>query len=114
MSVYLQSEEYRIDLKGKITIETLRDFIEFNRLPLVVEFGPELSPKVFERKAKKHVILFTKIDDDLYDDRMEVFKEAAKYHKGKVMRKYTFKKKHRKILNILARLIILQSHSQCT
>lgn len=86
--VFKKLEEERVELTEDLSPESIRKFIEINRLPIVIEFGAQMAPKIFENKQKKHVILFHRMDDEEFDKRMDNFTAAAKQFKGKALFMY--------------------------
>jgi len=71
-------------LTGTATEENLTGFIEVYRLPSIIEFNGDTAPKVFERKLRKHVILFIEKDADYFETKLEEYRKAAVDFRGKV------------------------------
>lgn len=83
--IFKKLEEKRVDLSGDLTLDNIRDFIEVNRLPVVIQFNAVMAPKIFENKLKKHVLLMHRTDDKNFEERMDVFTSVAKHFKGKAL-----------------------------
>ncbi|CAF1008000.1 unnamed protein product [Didymodactylos carnosus] len=78
-------DEGRNDLTKDITEATIREFIQTNQLPMVVEFNAESAQKIFGGDIKDHILLFSGKKTDVYEQLQEEFKQAAKVYRGKVL-----------------------------
>ena len=67
------------------TLESIKEFIVQNRLPLVIEFTQEVAPKVFGGEIKSHNLLFISKTSDKLEGILEEYRKVAKEFKGKVL-----------------------------
>ncbi|KAH6760361.1 PDI-like 1-3 [Perilla frutescens var. hirtella] len=68
---------------GQFTKSAIAEFVFENKLPLITNFTRESAPVVFENPIKKQLILFATSNDS--EKFYPVFKEAAKFFKGKLI-----------------------------
>jgi len=78
-----QFDEGRNDLTSSLTEASIREFIQANQLPLVVEFNQQTAQKIFGGDIKVHVLLFGSQVADTFAKLREEFKTAAKDFRGK-------------------------------
>jgi len=78
-------DEGRNELTSTIDEASIRDFIQTNQMPLVIDFTPETAQKIFGGEVKVHVILFaSKKSGDLTKFKDE-FQTSAKEFRGKTL-----------------------------
>lgn len=75
-------DEERVDLDGEINADTLEEFVDLNRLPLVVDFDPNWAPAVMDSRVRKHVLYFISKEDERFTERIKTLRETAKKFKG--------------------------------
>jgi len=78
-------DEGRAEMMGDITADNIRAFLLKNRLPIVTEFTPESSQKLFAGEIKSHLILFISKKAEDFLTRIDSMKEAASKFLGKVL-----------------------------
>ncbi|CAF0731494.1 unnamed protein product [Didymodactylos carnosus] len=78
-------DEERNDLTSDITESTIREFIQANQMPMVVEFNAESAQKIFGGDIQVHILLFVGKNNDQYEKLQEQFKGAAKLFRGKTL-----------------------------
>ncbi|CAF1031322.1 unnamed protein product [Rotaria magnacalcarata] len=64
---------------------SIRQFIQENQLPTVVDFNAETAQKIFGGDIKVHVLLFASKKSSEYEKIREEFKSAAKIYRGKTL-----------------------------
>lgn len=83
--LFKKFDEGRNDLSEGLTADAIRDFINGNSLPTVIEFTQESAQKIFGGEVKNHLLLFVSSKDEKFDDLMANYKKAAVDFKGKVL-----------------------------
>ncbi|ESO11336.1 hypothetical protein HELRODRAFT_104681 [Helobdella robusta] len=83
--LFKKFDEGRTDLAEGVTVESLKEFIKGNRLPLVIEFTQEIAPSVFGGDVKNHNLLFISKKSDAFSEHLDVFAKLAPEYKGKVL-----------------------------
>lgn len=78
-------DEGRNELAATIDDGTIRDFIQANQLPMIVDFNPETAQKIFGGEIKVHVLLFHRKTSGDYEKLREEFKSAAKEFRGRTL-----------------------------
>jgi protein disulfide-isomerase A1 len=78
-------DEGRNDLTATIDENSIREFIQGNQLPLVVDFNAETAQKIFGGDIKVHVLLFGSKKSNDYETFREEFKTAGKQFRGKTL-----------------------------
>ncbi|CAF0884415.1 unnamed protein product [Rotaria sp. Silwood1] len=78
-------DEGRNDLTSSIDESSIRQFIQENQLPIVVDFSAETAQKIFGGEIKVHVLLFASKKSSDYEKLREEFKTAAKTYRGKTL-----------------------------
>jgi protein disulfide-isomerase A1 len=78
-------DEGRNDLASTIDENTIREFIQANQLPIVVDFSAETAQKIFGGDIKVHVLLFASKKGSDYTKLREEFTTAAKQFRGKTL-----------------------------
>ncbi|CAF0764827.1 unnamed protein product, partial [Didymodactylos carnosus] len=78
-------DEGRNDLTSDINENSIREFVQANYLPIVVEFNAESAQKIFGGDIKVHVLLFVGRKSDDFKSIHSEFKEAAKSFRGKTL-----------------------------
>lgn len=78
-----QFDEGRNDLTSSLTEESIRQFIQANQLPLVIEFNQQSAQKIFGGDIKVHVLLFGSQAADTFAKLKEEFQTTAKEFRGK-------------------------------
>lgn len=80
----MQFDDGRADMSDSISVETVKQFVMANRLPLVTEFTQETAAKIFGGDVKNHMLLFVSKKSDNFQSYSDIFKEVARSFKGKV------------------------------
>ncbi|XP_072167834.1 protein disulfide-isomerase 2-like [Diadema setosum] len=83
--LFKKFDEGKNVFEGELTAASLTSFIGRNSLPLVVEFGDEMAPKIFGGEIKVHNLLFVKKAADNYQTIYDQFLAAAATFKGEVL-----------------------------
>ncbi|XP_023228610.1 protein disulfide-isomerase-like [Centruroides sculpturatus] len=83
--LFKKFDEGRNDFDGEVTEKLLKDFINMNSLPLVVDFNQDTAQKVFGGDIKAHNLLFISKKSSEYNELVEVFRKVAKDFKKKVL-----------------------------
>ncbi|CAF0827852.1 unnamed protein product [Rotaria sordida] len=78
-------DEGRNDLTSSIDESSIRQFIQENQLPTVVDFNAETAQKIFGGEIKVHVLLFASKKGSDYEKLREEFKTAAQQYRGKTL-----------------------------
>jgi len=78
-------DEGRNDLTSTIDEGSIREFIQANQLPLVVDFSPETAQKIFGGDIKVHVLLFGSKKSGDYENLRKEFQTAAKQYRGRTL-----------------------------
>jgi protein disulfide-isomerase A1 len=78
-------DEGRNDLTSNLDENSIRDFIQTNQLPIVVEFNAETAQKIFGGDIKVHVLFFASKKSSDYEKLREEFKTAAKQFRGRTL-----------------------------
>ncbi|XP_036609993.1 protein disulfide-isomerase [Trichosurus vulpecula] len=83
--LFKKFDEGRNNFEGEITKENLLTFVNYHRLPLVIEFTEQTAPKIFGGEIKTHILLFLPKSVSDYDEKLNNFKKAAESFKGKIL-----------------------------
>lgn len=83
--LFKQFDDGRVDLKENLDMASIKEFINANRLPLVIEFTQESAPKIFGGDVKNHVLLFISKKGDDFKAKLDIFKAVAPSFKGKAL-----------------------------
>ncbi|UJR21095.1 hypothetical protein I4U23_024195 [Adineta vaga] len=78
-------DEGRNDLTSTIDEGSIREFIQANQLPIVVDFNAETAQKIFGGDIKVHVLLFASKKSNEYENFRKEFQTAAKSYRGKTL-----------------------------
>jgi len=79
-------DEGRADLKGEITVDSVRAFVKANALPLVVDFNQDTAKQIFgDNNVKGHFIVFSSAADEKHEHRLHAARNIAKDYKGEIM-----------------------------
>ncbi|CAF1265630.1 unnamed protein product [Rotaria sp. Silwood1] len=78
-------DEGRVDLTTSIDENSIREFIQANQLPIVVDFNTESAQKIFGGDIKVHTLFFGSRTSDTYEKQREEFHTAAKEFRGKTL-----------------------------
>ena len=72
-------------LEGKITAETVASFVDNNSQPLIMEFEPKTSKKIFQGfQASPNLILFFSWGTEKFQSYIESMKKVAKAYVGDI------------------------------
>ncbi|MFH4974982.1 hypothetical protein AB6A40_001691 [Gnathostoma spinigerum] len=77
-------EEYAV-YENEYEVDSIKKWVQANRLPLVTEFSQETAPQLFGGDIKKHCLLFISKKSKDFDDKIEALKAAAKTNKGEIL-----------------------------
>ncbi|CAF1081329.1 unnamed protein product [Adineta steineri] len=83
--LFKKFDEGRNDLTSKIDESSIREFIQANQLPIVVDFSAETAQKIFGGDIKVHVLLFGSKKSDDYEKLRQEFQTAAKQYRGRTL-----------------------------
>lgn len=83
--LFKKFDEGRNDLVEDLAIESIKDFINSNSMPTVIEFTQESAQKIFGGEVKNHMLLFISKGDEKFDAALTQYKAAASTFKGKVL-----------------------------
>jgi protein disulfide-isomerase A1 len=78
-------DEGRNDLTSTIDENSIREFIQSNQLPIVVDFNAETAQKIFGGDIKVHVLLFISKKSNEHEQIREEFTTSAKQFRGKTL-----------------------------
>jgi len=78
-------DEGRNDLTSSIKEDSIREFIQENQLPVVIDFSAQTAQKIFGGDIKTHVLLFGSKKGSDYEKLRDEFKTAAKEFRGKTL-----------------------------
>lgn len=78
-------DEGRNELTSSIDEASIREFIQSNQLPLVIEFNPQTAQKIFGGEIKVHTLLFTSKKSGDFEKLQGEFQTAAKEFRGKTL-----------------------------
>ena len=73
-------DEKRNDFKGELEFEALKEFVNKNKVPAVIEFDQQAIEMIF-RESNPVVFMFT----DKYEEYQQDFETLAKEHKGSLL-----------------------------
>ncbi|KAG9511381.1 Protein disulfide-isomerase, partial [Fragariocoptes setiger] len=84
--LFKKFDEGRVKYDGELVdVESLKEFIRTNSLPLVVTFDQGNAQKIFGGEIKAHNLLFINKTDPSYTSIIEEFRKSAKNFKAKVL-----------------------------
>ncbi|GMS87149.1 hypothetical protein PENTCL1PPCAC_9324, partial [Pristionchus entomophagus] len=85
ITIVIAKENKKEVFTEEFKAETIKTWVQVNRLPLVSEFSQETAPQIFGGEVKKFVMLFASKTSDTFAALFESFAEAAKQFKGKTL-----------------------------
>lgn len=80
-----QFDEGKSVFEGEASEEAIKNFIQTNALPLLVEFNHETAQKIFGGEIKSHLLLFLSKSDDSFEKISEAARSIAKPFKDRVL-----------------------------
>ncbi|GMT15576.1 hypothetical protein PFISCL1PPCAC_6873, partial [Pristionchus fissidentatus] len=83
ITVVIEKEGKKEVFADEFKAETIKTWIQVNRLPLVSEFSQETAPQIFGGEIKKFVMMFAAKTSDKFAELHAQFAAAAKQFKGK-------------------------------
>jgi protein disulfide-isomerase A1 len=84
--LFKKFDEGRNDLEAEgATVETIKEHINANQMPTVIEFTQESAQKIFGGEVKNHLLFFVSEAADNFKELQDGYKIAAKEYKGKVL-----------------------------
>lgn len=83
--LFKKFDEGRNDLTSSINEASIKEFIQSNQLPVVIDFNAETAQKIFGGEIKVHILLFASKTSDAYEKSREQFKGAAEKFRGKAL-----------------------------
>lgn len=78
-------DEGRNDLAAPFDEAKIREFMQTNQLPVVIDFSAETAQKIFGGDIKVHILLFSSKKSSDSEKLREEFKTAAKQFRGKTL-----------------------------
>jgi len=81
--VLFQFDEGKATLDGEITVESVKNFVSAESLPLIVEFNHETAQKIFGGAIKSHLLFFLSKEAGQFDV-VDSVKPVAKDFRNKV------------------------------
>ncbi|XP_030757777.1 protein disulfide-isomerase-like [Sitophilus oryzae] len=78
-------DDNQVKYDGETTEAALKTFIQFNSLPLLVDFNHETAQKIFGGEIKHHLLLFVNKGDEHYNAVADAARGAAKSFREKVL-----------------------------
>jgi protein disulfide-isomerase A1 len=78
-------DDLRADLTGAASADEIVAFVGANTTPLIQEFSPESSKKIFSAKIMNHVLFFTDKASSHHESTVNNYREAAAAFKGKAL-----------------------------
>ncbi|VEL13743.1 unnamed protein product, partial [Protopolystoma xenopodis] len=82
--LFKKFDERRVEYNGDFSMDSLKYFISSNELPLVVEFNPEISAKVFGSDVKTHLVVFLSATAGDSANRLATLADVARLFKGQI------------------------------
>lgn len=83
--LFKKFDEGRNDLTSSIDENSIREFIQANQLPIVIDFNAETAQKIFGGDIKVHILLFSSKKSGDNAKLREEFQAAAKQFRGKTL-----------------------------
>jgi len=83
--LFKKFDELRNDLTENIDSYHIKEFIQANRLPAVIDFSPESAQKIFSGPVKNHLLLFASKTADYYQEKRQVLASVSPLYKGRVL-----------------------------
>lgn len=83
--LFKKFDEGRNDLTSGLDEAAIREFIQANQLPVIVDFNAETAQKIFGGDIKVHVLLFNSKKSNDNEKLREEFQTAAKQYRGKTL-----------------------------
>jgi protein disulfide-isomerase A1 len=81
----LKADEPRADHTQQVETAALASWVAANAMPLINEFTPESSKKIFSHAIKKHALFFTAKGASNRESTFGIFREIAKANQGNLL-----------------------------
>jgi protein disulfide-isomerase A1 len=83
--LFKKFDDGRNDLTENLDADHIKDFIQGNRLPAVIDFTPESAQKIFSGPIKNHLLLFASKTADYYQEKRQILASVSPLFKGRVL-----------------------------
>ncbi|XP_067935600.1 protein disulfide-isomerase 2-like isoform X2 [Watersipora subatra] len=83
--VYKQFDEGKAELEEEITFDSVMDFVEAHRFPLVVYFNDDNAEQIFGGDVQSHLLMFMKKSSPVHEATAKAMANIASPNKGKIM-----------------------------
>lgn len=83
--LFKKFDDLRADYTGEADADAISTFVKAESIALVTEFSDEAAPKIFGGAIKSHLLLFISKKAENFKATVNIYTEAAKSFKGKVL-----------------------------
>ncbi|KAJ8687889.1 hypothetical protein QAD02_023684 [Eretmocerus hayati] len=83
--LFKKFDDKKAEYNEEFTVKDLKNFVQVESLPLIIEFNQETAQKIFSGDIKSHLLVFLSKEQGHYDKYVEDLKKPAKEYRSQVL-----------------------------